>query len=45
MWVYEKKLEYPVRIKKSNPKLAKLIVAQYGGPDGEPIFITSLKTA
>lgn len=35
MWVYEKKLEYPVRIKKTNPKLAKIIVAQYGGPDGE----------
>jgi len=35
MWVYEKKLEYPVKIKKSNPKLAKIIVAQDGGPDGE----------
>ena len=35
MWVYEKKLEYPVRIKKANPGLAKLIIAQYGGPDGE----------
>ena len=33
MWVYEKKLEYPVKIKKRNPKLAKLIIAQYGGPD------------
>jgi len=35
MWVYEKKLEYPVRIKNSNPKLAKAIITQYGGPDGE----------
>lgn len=35
MWVYEKKLEYPVKIKRANPKLAKLIIAQYGGPDGE----------
>jgi spore coat protein JC len=35
MWIYEKKLEYPIRIKKCNPKLAKLIIAQYGGPDGE----------
>ena len=35
MWVYEKKLEYPVKIKTTNPKLAKIIVAQYGGPDGE----------
>jgi spore coat protein JC len=33
MWVYEKRLEYPVKIKKSNPKLAKIIIAQYGGPD------------
>ena len=35
MWVYEKKLEYPVKIKKSDPKLAKVIITQYGGPDGE----------
>jgi len=35
MWVYEKKLEYPVKIKKANPKLAKYIITQYGGPDGE----------
>ncbi len=35
MWVYEKKLEYPVKIKNCNPKLAKYIITQYGGPDGE----------
>ncbi len=35
MWAYEKKLEYPVRITKPNPALAKLIISQYGGPDGE----------
>ncbi len=35
MWIYEKKMEYPVRIKKCNPKLAKIIITQYGGPDGE----------
>ncbi len=35
MFVYEKKLEYPVNIKEPNPKLAKLIITQYGGPDGE----------
>ena len=35
MWTYEKKLEYPVHIKNTNPKLAKLIISQYGGPDGE----------
>ena len=35
MWIYEKKLQYPVRIRKRNPALAKIILAQYGGPDGE----------
>lgn len=35
MWVYEKKLEYPVKIKTSNPGMAKYIITQYGGPDGE----------
>ena len=35
MWVYEKRLEYPVKISNPNPKLAKLIITQYGGPDGE----------
>lgn len=35
MFVYEKKLQYPVRIKNPNPKLAKFIITQYGGPDGE----------
>ncbi len=35
MWVYEKKLQYPVKIKNTNPALAKIIITQYGGPDGE----------
>lgn len=35
MFVYEKQLQYPVRIKNTNPALAKLIITQYGGPDGE----------
>ncbi len=35
MWIYEKKLEYPVKIKNANPKMAKYIITQYGGPDGE----------
>lgn len=35
MWVYEKKLLYPVKINITDPKLAKLIITQYGGPDGE----------
>lgn len=35
MFIYEKKLQYPVRIKNCNPKLASVIISQYGGPDGE----------
>lgn len=35
MFVYEKKLQYPVKIKNTNPALAKFIITQYGGPDGE----------
>ena len=35
MFVYEKKLQYPVKIKNTNPRLAALIISQYGGPDGE----------
>ena len=35
MWKYEKHLQYPINIKKKNPKLAGLIVTQYGGAQGE----------
>lgn len=35
MFVYEKKLQYPVKIATSNPRLASFIISQYGGPDGE----------
>lgn len=35
MWIYQKKLQYPVNIKNPNPKLAQMIISQYGGPDGE----------
>lgn len=35
MFFYDKKLQYPVRIDKPNPKLAAIIISQYGGPDGE----------
>lgn len=35
MFIYEKKLQYPVNIANPNPKLAALIISQYGGPDGE----------
>ena len=35
MWKYEKRLQYPVKIKQSNPQMAQFIMSQYGGPDGE----------
>ena len=35
MWIYEKKLQFPVKIKNPNPKMAQIIMSQYGGPDGE----------
>ena len=35
MWTYDKKLQYPVKIKNPNPAYAKIIMDQYGGPDGE----------
>ena len=35
MWEYQKMLQYPVNIKKSNPLYAQIIISQYGGPDGE----------
>ena len=38
MWTYEKKLQYPVNIKTPNPRLAKFIISQLGGPDGTCCF-------
>lgn len=35
MWSYERRLQYPVKIKQTNPKLAMVIISQFGGPDGE----------
>ena len=35
MFVYDKKLQYPVKIANTNPRLAAIIISQYGGPDGE----------
>lgn len=35
MWGYEKKLQYPINIKNKDPQMAKFIISQYGGPDGE----------
>ena len=37
MYIYEKKLEFPVKIKQTNPGLSKLIITQFGGPDGNSI--------
>ncbi len=35
MWTYDKKLQYPIKIKNPNPQLAQIIISQLGGPDGE----------
>lgn len=35
MWTYNKTLQYPIKIKQKDPNLAKVIISQYGGPDGE----------
>ena len=35
MFIYKKSLQYPVKIDKPNPRLASIIISQYGGPDGE----------
>lgn len=35
MWTYEKRLQYPINIKKPDANAAKIIITQYGGPDGE----------
>ena len=35
MWTYNKTLQYPIKIKQQDPRLAKFIISQYGGPDGE----------
>ena len=35
MWTYNKTLQYPINIKCPDPRLAKVIISQYGGPDGE----------
>lgn len=40
MWMYDKKLEYPILIKNPDPALAKLIITQYGGPDANKLLLT-----
>ena len=43
MWDYSRTLMYPVKIKNSNPELAKFIIAQYGGPDIFWVYIDTKK--
>lgn len=38
MWIYEKKLEFPVKIKTPDARLAKIMIEQYGGADGNKIW-------
>lgn len=40
MWNYEKRLEYPINIKETNPKIAQYIMSQYGGPYCANIFFS-----
>ena len=40
MWIYQKKLEYPVNITTPNPRMAKALMAQYGGPDWPQAAVT-----
>lgn len=35
MFIYDKKLQYPIKIANTDPRLASIIISQYGGPDGE----------
>ena len=41
MWNYEKRLQYPVNISAPNPKIAQVILSQFGGPDG--VLATSMR--
>ncbi len=43
MFQYEKKLQYPVKIKNPNPKLAQVIISQFGGADDKKIYFTHKK--
>ena len=45
MWNYEKRLQYPVNIKNPNPKMAQLIISQFGGPDGRTSVQNRLENA
>lgn len=50
MWNYEKRLQYPVKITQTNPQIAKVIISQFGGPDGgarciNAVFISAVHHA
>ncbi|WP_331654083.1 manganese catalase family protein [Anaerotignum propionicum] len=42
MWIYEKKLEFPIKIKKPDARLAKIMLEQYGGPYSMRIYVHTL---
>lgn len=42
MWIYEKKLEFPIKIKKPDARLAKIMLEQYGGPYSMGIYVHTL---
>lgn len=42
MWQYEKRLQYPVNITRCDPDMARLIMSQFGGPDGELVGYKTL---
>ncbi len=44
MWIYEKKLQYPVKIKNPDPKAASVIISQLGGPGGKLMLYRGLHT-
>lgn len=43
MWAYEKKLQYPVNIKNTDPKMAKVIISQLGGADCKKLYRNFIK--
>ena len=44
MWIYEKKLQFPIKIKNPNPKMAQVILSQYGGLYGKCLGKCKIKT-
>lgn len=42
MWNYEKRLQYPVKITQTNPRLAQVIISQFGGPDGNWVHLCGI---